>query len=538
MKETFVVILLILLNQIAFTQIHWVKSIGGQGNEWPLDILIDDFNNVYFSANFQNSIDVDPSMEQQTINASLDSESFVLKVNKSGEFIKVDHLIDEREGLSISRDEDFNIYYLYSTDAWSEFRLEKRNQQGDIINQKIINGTGRSSFQLSSNLNSNLFPLKNTYCNAFNTDNVSLHNQELNCISDKYSITDPEWKGFIAYGAVTLKDDLYYFTCEINGTVLLNWGGNVIEIGETDFFNDTFWKTTTYIITMNVDGELVGVTKINEGGMQDPSQTNQNLTWSVEEDDLGNVYLQNLLWGTYTYGVGEFEKTISSIGGPAVSNSVIQKFNKSSGDISSYLLGENANFTDLIIDQNNNIILSGIYASPIDLDLKENSNILLSNENSINNSFIVKYNSEFDYLEHAIFNDIDIHKINQFDSSIYFYGLYDSETLVLGNETLFNNGNSDLIFGEFEFGLPSNIENHIDTNVSIFPNPFQGEINIKSQDSIKDVSLFDIYGRKQDVSFDKFTKTLNTNSLASGQYILVINTGNFLINKVILKNEN
>lgn len=534
----YISIITISMTQYGFTQIKWVKSIGGEGSEWPLNILVDDSKDIYLSANFENSIDVDPSLGEEILNATLASETFVLKIDSSGNFIKVDHLIDERIGSSISIDNENNVYYIYSIDGWSEFKLEKRNQQGIITNQIILSGVGSSDFQLPRKLSSVLTPIPNTYCLEFNRDIVSLQDQDFNCLGDNYSLTNPDWKGYLAFGASNYSNGVYQFACEVNGTVNLKWGDNNIEIGESDAFNDTFWKTSSYILDMDVNGNLLEVKKVNEGGMQDPTEFNQNLVWNLETDSDGNMYLHNLLWGTYTYGVGENEKIISSMGGPGVSNSILQKVNHTTGEHISLFLGAEANFTDLMIDNNNDIILSGIYQSSVDLDLSENSSVLLNNLNSVNNSFIVKYNSELEYIEHFEFKDVEIFRINDRNESIYFFGRFHTDTLVIGNEPLINNGNADLIVGEFIFNLTSSDNDMIIEEISISPNPFQEHLQVKSSSQIEDIEIYDIYGRKQYFRFDNSTYSLDTKYLKNGLYFLVINTKTSIINKTILKNGN
>lgn len=528
----------ILICQVGFTQIEWVKSIGGEGLDRPIDIIIDDANHIYLAASFQNSINVDPSSSDQVLNASLASESFVLKLDDLGNFLSVSHLTEEREGLSISIDSENNVYYLYSTDEWSEFRLEKRNQQGEIVNERNVFGLGISSFQLPKKMTPELVPIQNTFCIGESDDVVSLYNDQLNCIGDNYSLTEPEWMGFVAFGNSNFANGLYHFAVEVNGTVRLQWGDNIIEIGETDFFNDTFWKTTSYILSIDINGNLVEVNKINEGGMQDPSQTNFNLAWNIEADTEGNFYVQNLFWGNYTFGVGSSEKLITSVGGPGVFNSVIQKVDKSNEVVTSYWLGDEANFTDFAVDENNNLILSGIYASSVDLVLDGASSIVLMNENSVNNSFVVKYNNEFEYIDHIEFKDLDVLTIKERNDRNFFYGQYNTETLIIGDQEFVNNGESDLVFGEFDFSESTYIQDLGADNFSVFPIPFQDYVEIKELDEIIDVEIFDVFGNLQNSIFNKTTSALDTRQLTNGCYILVVRTGKSILSKLIIKNAN
>ncbi len=57
--------------------------------------------------------------------------------------------------------------------------------------------------------------------------------------------------------------------------------------------------------------------------------------------------------------------------------------------------------------------------------------------------------------------------------------------------------------------------------IGAYPNPFDSEINVQADEPIESVALFDILGRKQDISLNGMR--LNTRSVTAGIYLLKIN---------------
>jgi len=67
---------------------------------------------------------------------------------------------------------------------------------------------------------------------------------------------------------------------------------------------------------------------------------------------------------------------------------------------------------------------------------------------------------------------------------------------------------------------------HLESRVSLFPNPFESQINIHSASSISDVVLMDVLGRSIELNIERNSETsvmLNTVNLAKGIYIVRIN---------------
>lgn len=109
-------------------------------------------------------------------------------------------------------------------------------------------------------------------------------------------------------------------------------------------------------------------------------------------------------------------------------------------------------------------------------------------------------------------------------------------------------GQLEVVVGNFAGGLQlfnaeitvNNLgisEHHDDFNVEIFPNPVSSEIHIISnEDDIKTMMVADLYGRRRVEQFvDSKEATLEVSSLPSGVYLLVLDLGRGMVNRIFLK---
>jgi len=82
--------------------------------------------------------------------------------------------------------------------------------------------------------------------------------------------------------------------------------------------------------------------------------------------------------------------------------------------------------------------------------------------------------------------------------------------------------------------MPVGISNKTQTEVGIYPNPTQGNITIKSNGQIEQLSLFSFDG-KQIVLKNSNCNSLNIKHLNSGVYLLMVKTNRAVITKTIIK---
>ena len=67
----------------------WVKAIGGTANEHSAAIVLDNFNNIYTTGIFNNTVDFDPGAEEFNLTeiGTDDGDQYILKLNVDGDFI-------------------------------------------------------------------------------------------------------------------------------------------------------------------------------------------------------------------------------------------------------------------------------------------------------------------------------------------------------------------------------------------------------------------------------------------------------------------
>ena len=71
--------------------------------------------------------------------------------------------------------------------------------------------------------------------------------------------------------------------------------------------------------------------------------------------------------------------------------------------------------------------------------------------------------------------------------------------------------------------------------VQIYPNPFESSITIKSPFEIKEISIFDVKGKKLYHKFNPKNSNVDFNTLVNGFYILELKTNSKIFYKKILK---
>jgi hypothetical protein len=143
----------------------WVKTIGGSGADVLASMDVDSISNLYFTGNYQSSVDFDPGPAVYTLTSpttppSIVSTTYVVKLDSSGNFIWAKSLTsNDNQGASISVDRSANvvvtgyfsdtvdfdpgpgIYNLWSNSTRSAFSF-KLKTNGDFQWAKKTGGVG------------------------------------------------------------------------------------------------------------------------------------------------------------------------------------------------------------------------------------------------------------------------------------------------------------------------------------------------------------------------------------------------------------
>ncbi|MEA5469756.1 SBBP repeat-containing protein [Spirulina sp. 06S082] len=92
----------------------WAKALGGIGDDWAGEILLDSQNNIYIKGIFQNTVDFDPGNGIYNLSSLGSADSFVLKLDNAGNFLwaKNWNATESSSGGSIVLDSQDSLYVL------------------------------------------------------------------------------------------------------------------------------------------------------------------------------------------------------------------------------------------------------------------------------------------------------------------------------------------------------------------------------------------------------------------------------------------
>ncbi len=96
--------------------------------------------------------------------------------------------------------------------------------------------------------------------------------------------------------------------------------------------------------------------------------------------------------------------------------------------------------------------------------------------------------------------------------------------------------------GKFEYSNMVAVKSNFTAKITIYPNPFTVDVNISLSEVLKPntkVFLYDVFGRKQNLTFTLNGNTINckTTNLPTGSYVLKIVTDTAVYNKVVVKKD-
>jgi hypothetical protein len=148
----------------------WAKQIGGIDDETPHDITTDNNGDVYVAGHFKKTVDFDPgSGVNNLVSFGGSKDAFILKLNKSGEFIWAGAFratADYERVSSITIDELFNIYgtgwFYYQTDFDPNVGTVQLNSEGQSSDGFIIKLNQCSFIDKTTNLNGSVIKANQT----------------------------------------------------------------------------------------------------------------------------------------------------------------------------------------------------------------------------------------------------------------------------------------------------------------------------------------------------------------------------------------
>jgi len=306
--------------------LQWAKRIGSTGEDIGYGITLDPNGNIILCGYFNSTVDFDPGTgtSNLTANAPGLSESFVLKLNNSGDFIWA---------------KDFDkSSSLYGDVAYSV----ETNSTGDVFLCGVFNGTMDSDPGPSVN---------NLVC--LNTNTISGFVIRLTSAGNfTYS------KMFTAISA-----NCYPYKLAVDGSsnvIVAGWFNNAIDFDPgagTQYSTSSGGSDDGFVFTLNSSGDYVAHFRIG-GGSTD------RIT-GLDIDGTGNIYVTGYFAGTVDFDPGAGTSNLSSSGSNA--DIFISKYSSSS--ILSWVNRIGGTGTDrswdLRLGNNNDVLVAGEFLGTV-----------------------------------------------------------------------------------------------------------------------------------------------------------------------------
>lgn len=364
----------------------WVKSMGGPNSDVPVDVEIDDNNNIHITGYFRDTADFDPGPGVLNLISNGGLESFVAKLDPNGDLIWAHSFgstgSDAGQNLAIDAmgnviitggfvgtvDFDpspavFNMTSSGSTDAY----FHKLDSNGNFVWASRIGAAG-----LEIGFALDVDPMANIYVTGAFTNTI-----DLNPHNGVFNVTSPNFRSL--------------FVLKLDPAGAFQWGGSYGGIGITNFVHTLKVADNGDVITC---GSVIGLADMDPGPGVDTIanqgdsdmfiqklDANGNYQWatliggpefdeafSFDLDSDGNIFLGGFIVDTVDLdpGPGVFNVT-----GPPGGQAIVEKLDPNGNFLWGFSLNDMVGSSSeaIALDTSGNIYVSGNFAgSAVDFD--------------------------------------------------------------------------------------------------------------------------------------------------------------------------
>lgn len=534
----------------------WANQIGGPGSDYIVELGQDAFGNVYTVGSFEDSIDLDPGPDIQLHYSAGNLDAYIQKLDPSGNLIWAISFGGENSdgARSIAFDSENNVYvsgYFQGTVDFnpSEAEIEERTSMGftDAFIMKLTNEGELIWVQEYGNTRSE----SGSFVRIMNDDKIILSgffNDEVdfdygvgehilsNADSSSKNIfclkleSDGEFIWVKQLGTAGLanipiamelsSDNSIYIASDFEDSIDIDPGPEIQMIYNPDFCDNSF------ISKLDETGEFQWGYAIHGPGCE------RLKAMAIDND--GNIIVGGQHTLTSHFNQDEPAEFITSAGGEDI---FLLKLNEEGGFIWLQHFGSENHDMMLGITVNpaNQIIATGAFSDSVDFDFGPESSFL--KVDTYRDSYVLKVTAEGTFLEAFSFpgSGFNLGTAILAPSTDYFYaaGLF-SDTVdfnpYFGTSYLYEippggHYQADGYLTKFGFG-----ENHMSIasyenqqKVTLFPNPTESFITIKSDLNVLSVKIYNSLG--QQVYLQKLQKDdllINLTHLSSGLYSVVL----------------
>ena len=313
----------------------WAKSIGGITQDNVEDLTVDNFGNLYITGSFSGTVDFDPGLGVYNLTSNGLEDIFVLKLDKSGQFVRAKSFGGNGDdaGNSIAIDSSGNIYitgyfentidfdpgsgvFLLTAYGIKDIFIQKLDSNSNLLWATSMGGSlvygdeGKSiTTDLSGNIyttgyfagNSDFDPGNGAFNLYSNYNSVDIFIQKLDANGNFVWAKSIVGLGTnIAYSIITDVNGYIYTTGEFSNTVDFDPGSGVYNLsshGSSDIF----------IQKLDPSGNFVWAKSM--GGIS------SDLGESITTDASGNVYTTGYFYDIVDFdpGVGIYNLTSNGL---------------------------------------------------------------------------------------------------------------------------------------------------------------------------------------------------------------------------------
>lgn len=410
----------------------WAKSISGTGgNEFINSIAVDSGGNVLIAGNFEGSCDFNPGAATNVLNSLGSRDAFVAKYNSSGSYLWANQIggIDDQNINVLKLDLSGNFYvsgmfvdtvdfdpgpgvHTQTPAGSGDVFIAKYTSSGSYLWSKSIGGTGyEEAFSLLLDNNNAIYitgwffgtsdfdpgaGTSSVTSTGFNDVFYAKYDVAGNYIWSKSlggqnPAPDTHTQGAFEKGfsLASGTSGQVFLTGVFYGTADFDPGPGTANITSPASYSNAFW------MRFDTLGNYLNAVAIGRYSETDSSQVGV----CVEQGSNGDVYAAGYYRGTADFDFGPNQ---SNLNAPNSENTFIVKYNNVGGYLWAKSIGGQgqALIYTMVLDQDENIYVSGSLGGEIDFDPGIGTAILNGNEGDsiVSKVFLAKYDSDGKYL--------------------------------------------------------------------------------------------------------------------------------------------
>ena len=554
MKKNLIGVILSLgLTQAVSAQtLAWAKGIDAASTNTGYDIVTDAAGNVYVSGQFSGTTDFDPGVGTSNLTSVGIFDAFAAKYDASGNLVWAKQMGGAIAEGAISRgielDASGNVYIIGEFTGTADFDPNAGTANLTSFNSDIfickLSTTG--TYMWAKNIGGTN-PAYGIAIEVDGSGNVYTTGQ--------FQSTADFDPGVGVYNMSAVNGDAFLSKLDTDGDFVwaIQFGGTGSDGGNSLFIDDAddIYITGSFVNTIDFDPG-VGINNLTSAGQSDvficKLDGDANYIWSTSFggtlDDIGNSITADAFDNIYV--TGNYEGTTDFDPGVAVENATavgtydvfVSKFNSDgSFEWSKQFGGSTFDFgMSVATDASGKVYVGGIYQTTVDFD--PGAGTFNNTSAGTRDMFIQKLDSSGNFINVKLFGStsddnlkaIHVDASNNIYSTGEFNGTVDFDPNT-GTVNLVSTGQQDAFILKLAQSN-AGIDEIVQMNISIYPNPATTQITLQTTEIINQISIFNLSGQ---VVQTENKNIFSVENLPAGIYILQVQTERGISNMRFVK---